>query len=86
MTTRPGVFAGGDNVNGADLVVTALADGRRAAAAIHEYLDSLAAPLTLALVNGARHRETKIWPGRFRPGHSCVLPGLLPGCRPREAC
>jgi glutamate synthase (NADPH/NADH) small chain len=41
MTSRPGVFAGGDNVNGADLVVTALADGRRAAAAIHEYLDSL---------------------------------------------
>ena len=41
MTTRPGVFAGGDNVNGADLVVTALADGRRAALAIHEYLDSL---------------------------------------------
>ena len=44
MTTRPGVFAGGDNVNGADLVVTALADGRRAAAAIHTYLESLAAP------------------------------------------
>jgi glutamate synthase (NADPH/NADH) small chain len=42
MTSRPGVFAGGDNVNGADLVVTALADGRRAAAAIHEYLESLA--------------------------------------------
>ncbi len=41
MTTRAGVFAGGDNVNGADLVVTALADGRRAAAAIHQYLDSL---------------------------------------------
>jgi glutamate synthase (NADPH/NADH) small chain len=41
MTTRPGVFAGGDNVNGADLVVTALADGRRAAQAIDEYLDSL---------------------------------------------
>ncbi len=41
MTTRPGVFAGGDNVNGADLVVTALADGRRAAAAIHGYLMSL---------------------------------------------
>jgi glutamate synthase (NADPH/NADH) small chain len=41
MTTRPGVFAGGDNVNGADLVVTALADGRRAATAIHEYLESL---------------------------------------------
>jgi glutamate synthase (NADPH) small chain len=41
MTTRAGVFAGGDNVNGADLVVTALADGRRAASAIHDYLTSL---------------------------------------------
>jgi glutamate synthase (NADPH/NADH) small chain len=40
-TSRPGVFAGGDNVNGADLVVTALADGRRAAEAICDYLDSL---------------------------------------------
>jgi glutamate synthase (NADPH/NADH) small chain len=37
-TSRPGVFAGGDCVNGADLVVTALADARRAAAAMHEYL------------------------------------------------
>ena len=46
MTTRPGVFAGGDNVNGADLVVTALADGRRAAQAIDTYLQSL---LPLAL-------------------------------------
>ncbi len=40
-TTRPGVFAGGDCVNGADLVVTALADGRRAAEAIHAYLERL---------------------------------------------
>jgi len=40
-TSRRGVFAGGDNVNGADLVVTALADGRRAAEAIHQYLRSL---------------------------------------------
>jgi glutamate synthase (NADPH/NADH) small chain len=40
-TTRPGVFAGGDNVNGADLVVTAMADGRRASLAIHHYLESL---------------------------------------------
>src|SRR5207244_2616943 len=38
QTSRPGVFAGGDNVNGADLVVTALADGRRAAAAMHRHL------------------------------------------------
>jgi glutamate synthase (NADPH/NADH) small chain len=37
-TNRPGVYAGGDNVNGADLVVTALRDGRIAARAMHEYL------------------------------------------------
>jgi glutamate synthase (NADPH/NADH) small chain len=37
-TAQRGVFAGGDNVNGADLVVTALADGQRAAAAIDDYL------------------------------------------------
>lgn len=37
-TNRPGVFAGGDDVNGADLVVTALADGHIAAASIEEYL------------------------------------------------
>lgn len=39
MTTNiKGVFAGGDNVNGADLVVTALAQGHIAADAIHAYL------------------------------------------------
>jgi len=37
-TSRPGVFAGGDNVRGPDLVVDAVADGMRAAAAIDEYL------------------------------------------------
>jgi glutamate synthase (NADPH/NADH) small chain len=37
-TTRPGVFAGGDDVSGPDLVVTAMAAGRRAAAAIDKYL------------------------------------------------
>ncbi len=42
-TSQPGVFAGGDNVNGADLVVTALADGQKAATAIDEYLKSLPA-------------------------------------------
>ena len=41
QTNLAGVFAGGDDVNGADLVVTALADGHRAAEAIHEYLRSL---------------------------------------------
>ena len=37
-TSRPGIFAGGDGVHGPDLVVTAMAAGRRAAAAIDEYL------------------------------------------------
>jgi len=40
----PGVFAGGDNVNGPDLVVTALRDGRRAARGIDGYLRSLPKP------------------------------------------
>ncbi len=33
-----GVFAAGDHVRGADLIVTAIADGRRAAAECHRYL------------------------------------------------
>jgi glutamate synthase (NADPH/NADH) small chain len=37
-TSREGVFAGGDAVTGPDLVVTAMASGRRAAEAINEYL------------------------------------------------
>jgi len=40
-TERPGVFAGGDNVNGADLVVTAIRDGRIAADAMGAYLAAL---------------------------------------------
>ncbi|MDA1062069.1 MAG: NAD(P)-dependent oxidoreductase [Chloroflexi bacterium] len=39
-TSRRGVFAGGDDVNGAELVVTALADAHVAAASIEEYLAS----------------------------------------------
>jgi len=38
MTSIPGVFAGGDVVRGADLVTTALVDGRAAAVAIDHYL------------------------------------------------
>ena len=37
-TTHPGVFAGGDAVNGPDLVVTAMVDGMRAADSIHACL------------------------------------------------
>ncbi len=39
-TNRAGVFAGGDSVNGADLVVTAIRDARIAARAMQEYLTS----------------------------------------------
>ena len=39
-TSRPGVYAGGDAVTGPDLVVTAMRAGRRAAAAIQEYLSA----------------------------------------------
>ncbi len=38
VTTREGVFAGGDVVTGPDLVVTAMVSGRKAALAIDEYL------------------------------------------------
>ncbi len=53
-TSRPGVFAGGDCVNGADLVVTALADGRRAADAIDAYLETLAKPHQSSIVGLAK--------------------------------
>jgi glutamate synthase (NADPH) small chain len=37
-TGVPGVFAAGDCVRGADLIVTAIAEGRAVAAAVHEHL------------------------------------------------
>ena len=37
-TSRPGVFAAGDSVRGPDLVVTALAQAKLVADAVHEYL------------------------------------------------
>jgi len=40
-TSRPGVYAGGDDVTGPDLVVTAMVAGRKAAAAIDKYLSNL---------------------------------------------
>ena len=40
MTSIPGVFAGGDIVRGASLVVWAIRDGRDAAAAMHKWLDA----------------------------------------------
>lgn len=41
-TNRPGVFAGGDLARGGATVILAMRDGRRAAAAIHEYLQARA--------------------------------------------
>ena len=41
QTAADGVFAAGDCVRGADLIVTAIADGRRAAAAADAYLAAL---------------------------------------------
>jgi glutamate synthase (NADPH/NADH) small chain len=42
-TGVPGVFAAGDCVRGADLIVTAIAEGRAAAACIHAHLAQTAA-------------------------------------------
>jgi glutamate synthase (NADPH/NADH) small chain len=44
MTSVPGIFAGGDLVRGPDLVVRAVRDSRRAAAAIHHYLSAQKVP------------------------------------------
>jgi glutamate synthase (NADPH/NADH) small chain len=42
MTVLPGVFAAGDIVRGASLVVWAIKDGRDAAVKMHEYMQSAA--------------------------------------------
>jgi glutamate synthase (NADPH/NADH) small chain len=47
-TNLRGVFAGGDNVHGPDLVVTAIAAGRRAALAMDRYLRDLPHPSAVA--------------------------------------
>ncbi|GAG04555.1 unnamed protein product, partial [marine sediment metagenome] len=39
-TSREGVFAGGDVINGGLMVVTAVADGTRAAEQINQFLES----------------------------------------------
>jgi glutamate synthase (NADPH/NADH) small chain len=41
ITSRPGVFAGGDAVTGPELVVTAMVAGRKAAASIDSYLKAI---------------------------------------------
>jgi len=51
-TSRPGVFAGGDNVIGADLVVTALRGAHQAIPAMLSYLEELQAERALAMAAG----------------------------------
>ncbi|MGH6901102.1 MAG: NAD(P)-dependent oxidoreductase, partial [Geminicoccaceae bacterium] len=48
MTSMPGVFAGGDIVRGASLVVWGVRDGRDAAEGIHACLQARAPALALA--------------------------------------
>jgi glutamate synthase (NADPH/NADH) small chain len=38
LTSRPGLYAGGDVVRGGSTVILAMGDGKRAARSIHEYL------------------------------------------------
>ena len=48
MTSLPGVFAAGDIVRGASLVVWAIKDGRDAAAQIHDHIQTTTAALAVA--------------------------------------
>lgn len=43
-TSRPGIFAGGDLARGGATVILAMRDGKRASAAIHDYLQSRYSP------------------------------------------
>ena len=47
-TSRPGVFAAGDAAHGARTVVEAVANSKRVAEAMHEYMQSLPMPVTTA--------------------------------------
>jgi formate dehydrogenase major subunit len=55
-TNLPGVFAGGDAVSGPRTVVEAVAAGRRAAEAIHAYVEGVMPP--------SRHREINVAKGK----------------------
>src|SRR5262249_44003272 len=57
QTTNPRVFAGGDNVRGADLVVRAVHDGREAALSISRLLTGAA----IAATNAGRATEQVFW-------------------------
>jgi glutamate synthase (NADPH/NADH) small chain len=44
MTSKPGVFAGGDIIRGSATVILAMGDGKKAANSIHEYLNTKGQP------------------------------------------
>ena len=79
-TGRAGVFAGGDVVSGPKTIIDAVASGRRAAGAIHEYL------------SGARDGEAEILATGPLPDaavETSLTPrprrrGLVPGSRSRS--
>jgi glutamate synthase (NADPH/NADH) small chain len=59
MTSKPGVFAGGDIVRGAATVILAMGDGKRAAASIDRYLASTSTQTAGACASaGTGARET----------------------------
>ncbi|HBY98306.1 MAG TPA: glutamate synthase [Chloroflexi bacterium] len=59
-TSRAGVFAGGDNVRGPDLVVTAMVAGRKAAMAIHAYLQAHAGTPAPKVANVAGDDQNRL--------------------------
>jgi glutamate synthase (NADPH/NADH) small chain len=72
-TSRDGVFAGGDIVTGAATVILAMGAGRKAATAMHEYLQRGAAEKGALAVNETeKDRETEV-----RRGHE---DGLVWAC------
>jgi glutamate synthase (NADPH/NADH) small chain len=56
QTTNPRIFAGGDMVRGADLVVTAVHEGRQAAESIVRYLENQTSTAKPAAAAGKNHR------------------------------
>jgi glutamate synthase (NADPH/NADH) small chain len=58
MSSLPGVFAAGDMRRGQSLVVWAIAEGRRTAASVDDYLKTKAMPLTTPAVSNSKGQPT----------------------------
>jgi glutamate synthase (NADPH/NADH) small chain len=65
-TNRAGVFAGGDLSRGGATVILAMRDGRRAAAAIHDYLGSLSLPPRATDAATDRSNQSSVVPAELR--------------------